>query len=1053
MFPFLSHLFLGGFNSVGASPTDIGTVGAAIAGGVGCPSAQLILYKNPKDYLCTANIDSAFRYTVAGDHYASFYDKDQVAWSIRFADGESERAFAIHVALAQYLVGGMQAMVALDEVVPAAATHVVESGDMLGLKYTAWLVAENGACGKQLDTNTDKSTFYKLRLGDRGAMLAGWHDALAGMKKGGKRLVVLPPELAYGQAGAPPAVPANTSVVFELEICRLKSAAHQLNTSLDSAMPSPIPSIPSSPVHHPSEYQVVVSHPTPAPALAPAPAPATAPAPAPAPALMPPPEMQQQQQQQQQQMYTAGAMTMYTPMQQFQPQMQPQMQQPQMQPQTPVATPAYAGSGLSTADTIQMVMEDRQFRSDLKMTLGAFQAKLDEVAGWVRELRQPAAADENVEVSGMMVLQTMQKLVDQSERCRYEVQDKVQTIASLGEKVRELEESNQRFVEESAKMTAMRDEAHRRELEQARLQRDELSGEKARVQAELAQTALALQNAQAQLAAQTNATGQVQAELARTRDDARSLTAALDETKALVARADERSAKEQAALQDEKRAALELRATIDALQRKVAEQQDALASAEQLAAAQKARAASDLANAQHEMGERCDELNAQIARLQKQIAKMEASAPKVEEIEADAERKWKRKAELAIEEARVATDDMYTQKLRDADKRAKALRAEKTRLEEELEAAQAALRQAARAAKDAEPMRLAVPAVPAAAAQPVVRVKKVVVRSGVPVPLAREKFAALRQKHHDEMIATVKNGMNGVFHALKELIDADESYDGSAVLNAIKRTIKKSTLQYLGELEGEGGDDDDGIEAFLKAAEAQTPEEEEVEEEENETVEEEDHSEAAAAEEDTVAPVDDEPKEAAAEDVSEEEPKKDEKDEEEEEETSEKPVDEEKEEKEEEKEEEEEKTTVPSIPASPTLDAPEEPQEPVVPVVETKDLPVIHDDDLLKDSEDESAAVPAPVPAPVEDAAPVESEGETEPKPDGHLATKPLFSDDEGDDDDDIHIPPAPATEAPAPAAAVPAAAAPAAAPARLFEDDDDDDWGHDDDPLSFLKK
>ena len=115
---------------------------------------------------------------------------------------------------------------------------------------------------------------------------------------------------------------------------------------------------------------------------------------------------------------------------------------------------------------------------------------------------------------------------------------------------------------------------------------------------------------------------------------------------------------------------------------------------------------------------------------------------------------------------------------------------------------------------------------------------------------------------------------------------------------------------------------------------------------------------------------------------------------------------------------------------------------------------MIRDDDPLKDAEDESAEAPVlpPVAAPVE-AEPVESALEDEvPKPDGHLATKPLFSDDEGgDDDDDIHIPPAPASNAaPAPAPAAPAASA---APPKLFDDDDDDDWGHDDDPLSFLKK
>lgn len=91
----------------------------------------------------------------------------------------------------------------------------VSAGQMAEVHYTGWLVN-----GKQFDSSLGGSP---LEFGvGQGQVIAGWDEGVAGMKVGGKRRLVIPPELGYGSAGAAPVIPPGATLVFDVELVGIK---------------------------------------------------------------------------------------------------------------------------------------------------------------------------------------------------------------------------------------------------------------------------------------------------------------------------------------------------------------------------------------------------------------------------------------------------------------------------------------------------------------------------------------------------------------------------------------------------------------------------------------------------------------------------------------------------------------------------------------------------------------------------------------------------------------------------------------------------------------
>ena len=90
------------------------------------------------------------------------------------------------------------------------------AGKKVSVHYTGWL-SNNGAKGAKFDSSVDRGQPFQFTLGAH-QVIAGWDEGVAGMKVGGKRTLIIPPELGYGARGAGGAIPANATLIFDVEL-------------------------------------------------------------------------------------------------------------------------------------------------------------------------------------------------------------------------------------------------------------------------------------------------------------------------------------------------------------------------------------------------------------------------------------------------------------------------------------------------------------------------------------------------------------------------------------------------------------------------------------------------------------------------------------------------------------------------------------------------------------------------------------------------------------------------------------------------------------------
>jgi FKBP-type peptidyl-prolyl cis-trans isomerase FkpA len=97
---------------------------------------------------------------------------------------------------------------------------VPQAGQTVTVNYTGWLFVD-GKKGKKFDSSLDRGEPFSFALG-QGQVIKGWDEGLATMHVGGKRTLIIPPDLGYGERGAGGDIPPGATLMFDVDLLGVK---------------------------------------------------------------------------------------------------------------------------------------------------------------------------------------------------------------------------------------------------------------------------------------------------------------------------------------------------------------------------------------------------------------------------------------------------------------------------------------------------------------------------------------------------------------------------------------------------------------------------------------------------------------------------------------------------------------------------------------------------------------------------------------------------------------------------------------------------------------
>ena len=95
--------------------------------------------------------------------------------------------------------------------------RAAKEGDQVEVQYVG--VLYDG--GTEFDASWNRNEPFPFELG-AGQVIPGWDEGVAGMKEGGRRMLIIPPDKAYGPEGQPPSIPANATLVFVVDLLKVE---------------------------------------------------------------------------------------------------------------------------------------------------------------------------------------------------------------------------------------------------------------------------------------------------------------------------------------------------------------------------------------------------------------------------------------------------------------------------------------------------------------------------------------------------------------------------------------------------------------------------------------------------------------------------------------------------------------------------------------------------------------------------------------------------------------------------------------------------------------
>uniref|UniRef100_A0A8C9L5F9 peptidylprolyl isomerase n=1 Tax=Pavo cristatus TaxID=9049 RepID=A0A8C9L5F9_PAVCR len=741
-----------------------GKYGAAVVGSHATKEYRILLYISQQQQITSARIHPGFVLTVQSNNYSTFYDDQRQNWSIMFESEKAAVDFSKQVCIAKYNSSPVLDSV-LHQDLLLGEGQGVEGGDSVEIAYTGWLFQNNGL-GQVFDSNVNKDKLLRLKLGS-GKVIKGWEEGMMGMKKGGRRCLIIPPAWAYGTQGVAGRVPPDSTLVFEVEVRRVKLVKEgsgsdgQSGSSRDSLAPSPVPnsdgfSADSNPDVAKAKLisrMAKMGQPM-LPFLA-----GTAGS-----------QLDSSDSEIEVREKISNLLVLFCKPYPGVPFAYPQAatSASQLQPVGQMYPAPYQAPGDVTSF---LMTEVRQHNTEIRLAVSKVVDKMDHLAAKVEELKKQNTGNSSllpgissVTMEASMIMSNIQRIIQENERLKQEIFEKSSRIEEQNEKISELIERNQRYVEQSNLLMEQRNHSLQTTNENTQARVLHAEQEKAKVAEELASATAQVSQLQLELTAHQKKEMDLRKQLSAALQEAERHETQLNKMQAQLAELQEASEDTQTRFKAEKQSRKHLDMKISALEEELTDLKVEKETLEKNLAERKKKSLSERAQAEEEMEEIRRSYQQELDKLRQLLKKArtstdQAAAEQLSLIQAELESQWEAKCERTLASAKEQHVRQYQEVCEQRD----SLQQQVSQLEEKY------------AALQSETVILK-----AHYEDRIQKLEKNQDRSS-PVNFTEE----------------VKKIMNGVFQSLRGEFELEETYSGRMVLGVVMNTIKTVTLQLL----------------------------------------------------------------------------------------------------------------------------------------------------------------------------------------------------------------------------------------------------------------